>query len=73
MVDLRDAARDDVLVFQEAGTNTVSGFGLDEQFDEHLFDGCEVVVTAGDRQPAARRRAAGDARGRGASGATTGG
>ena len=42
VVDVRDAARDEVLVFQEAGTNTVFGFGLDEPFDEHLFDGCEV-------------------------------
>ena len=46
VVDVRDAARDDVLVFQEAGTNTVFGFGLDEPFDEHLFDGCDAVVTA---------------------------
>ena len=73
VVDLRAAAPDEVLLFPEAGTNTATGFGLDEPFDEHLFDGCEVVVTAGDRQPAARRLAAGDPRRRGASGATTGG
>ena len=46
VVDMRDAARDEVLLFPEAGTNTVHGFGLDEPFDEHLFDGCDVVVTA---------------------------
>jgi aerobic carbon-monoxide dehydrogenase large subunit len=46
VVDLRAAARDEVLLFEEAGTNTVAGFGLDEPFDEHLFDGCDAVVTA---------------------------
>ena len=45
VVDMRDAAADEVLLFPEAGTNTVLSFGLDEPFDEHLFDGCEVVVT----------------------------
>ena len=29
----------------DVGTNTSNGFGLDEEFDEHLFDDCEVVVT----------------------------
>jgi len=45
VVDLRAAAADEVLPFPEAGTNTAAGFGLDEPFDEHLFDGCDVVVT----------------------------
>jgi carbon-monoxide dehydrogenase large subunit len=46
VVDMRAAARDEVLLFDEAGTNTVVGFGLDKPFDEHLFDGCDAVVTA---------------------------
>jgi aerobic carbon-monoxide dehydrogenase large subunit len=45
VVDLRAAASDEVLLFPEAGTNTSNGFGLDKPFDEHLFDGCDVVVT----------------------------
>ena len=45
VVDLRDAARDEVLLFPEAGTNTVCAFGHDDEFDADLFDGCEVVVT----------------------------
>ena len=45
VVDLRAAASDEVLVFEDVGTNTTNGFGLDEEFDEHLFDECEVVVT----------------------------
>jgi carbon-monoxide dehydrogenase large subunit len=45
VVDLRAAASDEVLVFEDVGTNTTNGFGLDEEFDEHLFDDCEVVVT----------------------------
>ena len=45
VVDLRAAASDEVLVFADVGTNTTDGFGLDEEFDEHLFDDCEVVVT----------------------------
>ena len=42
VVDPRAAARDEVLLFDEAGTNTVVGFGLDKPFDDHLFDGCDV-------------------------------
>ncbi|MGI9002782.1 MAG: xanthine dehydrogenase family protein molybdopterin-binding subunit [Pseudonocardia sp.] len=45
VIDLRAAASDEVLLFPEAGTNTAAGFGLDTEPDEHLFDGCEVVVT----------------------------
>lgn len=44
VVDVRDAARDEVLLFPEAGTNTVCTFGPDV-LAEDLFDGCEVVVT----------------------------
>ncbi len=43
MVDPRDAARDETLVFPAAGTNTVITYG--EEPDEHLFDDCDVVVT----------------------------
>ena len=46
VVDMRAAARDEVLLFDDAGTNTVVGFGLEKPFDEHLFDGCDAVVTA---------------------------
>jgi carbon-monoxide dehydrogenase large subunit len=45
VIDVRDAVRDEVLLFPDAGTNTAGGFGLDDEFDEHLFDDCEVVVT----------------------------
>jgi carbon-monoxide dehydrogenase large subunit len=44
VVDMRDAARDDVLLFPESGTNTVCTFGPDD-LAEDLFAGCEVVVT----------------------------
>jgi aerobic carbon-monoxide dehydrogenase large subunit len=43
VVDPRDAARDETLLFPAAGTNTAVTFGEDP--DEHLFDDCEVVVT----------------------------
>jgi aerobic carbon-monoxide dehydrogenase large subunit len=43
VVDPRDAARDELLLFPAAGTNTVVTYG--EELDEHLFDDCEVVVT----------------------------
>ncbi|MGQ0480333.1 MAG: xanthine dehydrogenase family protein molybdopterin-binding subunit [Pseudonocardia sp.] len=45
VIDLRDAARDEVLLFPEAGTNTAARHGLKKPFDEHLFDDCEVVLT----------------------------
>ncbi len=45
VVDLRAAASDEVLLFDDVGTNTAQGFGLSKEFDEHLFDDCEVVVT----------------------------
>jgi carbon-monoxide dehydrogenase large subunit len=45
VVDLRAAASDEVLLFPDVGTNTSNGFGLKNEFDEHLFDDCEVVVT----------------------------
>jgi aerobic carbon-monoxide dehydrogenase large subunit len=44
VIDPREAARDDVLLFPEVGTNTACTFEPDT-LDEHLFDGCEVVVS----------------------------
>ncbi|MHA6796802.1 xanthine dehydrogenase family protein molybdopterin-binding subunit [Pseudonocardia bannensis] len=45
VIDLKAAASDEVLLFPEAGTNTALGFGVEDAFDETLFDGCDVVVT----------------------------
>ncbi len=45
VIDLHAAATDEVLLFEDAGTNTSNGFGLKDEFDEHLFDDCDVVVT----------------------------
>jgi carbon-monoxide dehydrogenase large subunit len=45
VVDLDAALSDEVLLFDDLGTNLVGGFGHDKEFDEHLFDGCDVVVT----------------------------
>ncbi|OJY37475.1 xanthine dehydrogenase family protein molybdopterin-binding subunit [Pseudonocardia sp. 73-21] len=45
VIDLRAAATDEVLLFEDAGTNTSNGMGLDDAFDENFFDGCDVVVT----------------------------
>ncbi len=45
VIDLHAAASDEVLLFEDVGTNTSNGFDADKAFDEHLFDGCDVVVT----------------------------
>ncbi|WP_433290095.1 xanthine dehydrogenase family protein molybdopterin-binding subunit [Pseudonocardia sp. CA-142604] len=45
VVDPREALKDEVLLFEEVGTNLAGGFGHDQEFDEHFFDGCDVVVT----------------------------
>jgi aerobic carbon-monoxide dehydrogenase large subunit len=45
VVDPREALTDEVLLFEEVGTNLAGGFGHDQEFDEHFFDDCEVVVT----------------------------
>ncbi len=42
LVDVHEAATDELLLFPEAGTNTASEFSGQE--DDHLFDGCDVVV-----------------------------
>ena len=44
VVDLAAAAADDVLLFEEAGTNIGASFGDASTLDKHLFDGCEVVT-----------------------------
>ncbi|HLU57595.1 MAG TPA: xanthine dehydrogenase family protein molybdopterin-binding subunit [Pseudonocardia sp.] len=44
VVGLKESAKDEVLLFEEAGTNVALAFE-DGPFDDHLFDDCEVVVT----------------------------
>ncbi|HEY2549923.1 MAG TPA: xanthine dehydrogenase family protein molybdopterin-binding subunit [Streptosporangiaceae bacterium] len=44
VVDLEDAETGKVLLFEQAGTNVAATFGDPAELDEHLFDGCEVVV-----------------------------
>jgi len=45
VVDLAAAASDEVLLFEDAGTNITANFGDPSQLDEHLFDECEVVIS----------------------------
>ena len=45
VVDLAAAASDEVLLYEDAGTNITANFGDPSQLDEHLFDECEVVVS----------------------------
>ena len=44
VVDLAAAASNDVVLFEEAGTNVAATFGDPATLDDHLFDGCDVVV-----------------------------
>ena len=44
VVSPQDAAKDEVLLFPEAGTNVAARSGSPEH-DEKLFDGCDVVVS----------------------------
>jgi carbon-monoxide dehydrogenase large subunit len=44
VIGLKESLADDVVLFDEAGTNLALAFD-DQEFDEHLFDDCEVVVT----------------------------
>ena len=44
VVDPHEAAKDEVLLFPEAGTNVAARSGSPEH-DEKLFDGCDVVVS----------------------------
>ncbi|MCU1484835.1 MAG: Carbon-monoxide dehydrogenase (acceptor) [Actinomycetia bacterium] len=43
VVDMEDAAKDEVILHEAAGTNITMKLG--EELDPTLFDGCEVVVT----------------------------
>jgi carbon-monoxide dehydrogenase large subunit len=45
VIGLTAAAADEVLLFEQAGTNVAATFGDAATLDEHLFDGCEAVVT----------------------------
>ncbi|HTW02720.1 MAG TPA: xanthine dehydrogenase family protein molybdopterin-binding subunit [Streptosporangiaceae bacterium] len=45
VVDLATAADNDVLLYDEAGSNVAGTFGDASALDEHLFDDCEVVTT----------------------------
>jgi aerobic carbon-monoxide dehydrogenase large subunit len=45
VIDFADAASDQVLLYEGAGTNVAANFGDASQLDGHLFDECEVVVT----------------------------
>ena len=44
VVDFDDALSDEVIVFEDAGTNVVVQFGNSDSLKPDLFDGCEVVV-----------------------------
>jgi carbon-monoxide dehydrogenase large subunit len=44
VIGLKESLQGDVLLFDEAGTNLALAFD-DQQFDDHMFDDCEVVVT----------------------------
>jgi carbon-monoxide dehydrogenase large subunit len=44
VIDLAAAAAEEVVLFDEAGTNVAAVFGDPAALDENLFDGCEVVV-----------------------------
>ncbi|TWF78016.1 carbon-monoxide dehydrogenase large subunit [Pseudonocardia hierapolitana] len=44
VIGLKEALSDDVVLFDDAGTNLALTFE-DGPFDDHLFDDCEVVVT----------------------------
>ncbi|HEX6931199.1 MAG TPA: xanthine dehydrogenase family protein molybdopterin-binding subunit [Streptosporangiaceae bacterium] len=45
VVDLDDALADEVLLFEDAGTNVAARFGDAGSLRQDLFDGCEVVVS----------------------------
>jgi aerobic carbon-monoxide dehydrogenase large subunit len=45
VVDFATAADNDVLLYEEAGSNVAGTFGDASALDEHLFDDCEVVTT----------------------------
>ncbi|MFC5995448.1 xanthine dehydrogenase family protein molybdopterin-binding subunit [Pseudonocardia hispaniensis] len=45
VIDLTAAATDEVLLFEEVGTNTAAAHGIDDEPAADLFDDCEVVVS----------------------------
>jgi len=45
VVDMDEAATDEVLLFPAAGTNVVVAFGDRDELDPGLFEGCDVVVS----------------------------
>ena len=51
LVSPHDAAKDEVLLFPDVGTNVAAVGGAPEH-DEKLFDGCDVVVSGNADQPA---------------------
>jgi len=45
VIDFADALSDEVLLYEDAGTNVAVTFGDASALDEHLFDECEVVTS----------------------------
>ncbi|PRZ33582.1 carbon-monoxide dehydrogenase large subunit [Antricoccus suffuscus] len=45
VTDPREALKDQVLLYPDVGTNVTVQHGFENEPDENLFDGCEVVVT----------------------------
>src|SRR5215470_6798360 len=45
VIDFDDALADEVLLFEDAGTNVVANFGDAGSLKPDLFDGCDAVVT----------------------------
>lgn len=45
VIDPLAAARDEILLFPDAGTNTAAAYGHDAEADPDFFAGCEVVVS----------------------------
>ncbi|MGH2914432.1 MAG: xanthine dehydrogenase family protein molybdopterin-binding subunit, partial [Solirubrobacteraceae bacterium] len=50
VVDMRKAATNEVVIFDEVGTNVCHHVPVAEP-DEHIFDDCEVVVTGANESP----------------------
>jgi carbon-monoxide dehydrogenase large subunit len=49
-VDMREAAKDEVVIYDEVGSNVCMRIPPKEP-DEHIFDDCEVVVTGANESP----------------------
>jgi aerobic carbon-monoxide dehydrogenase large subunit len=45
VIDFAAALSDEVLLYEEVGTNVAANFGDPSALDEHLFDDCEVVTS----------------------------